>query len=730
MSNDNEPSGLISSGPIAWMAQNPVAANLLMLILIIGGIGTVPLLKQEVFPEFTLDVVAVSVPYPGASPEEVEQGIVLAVEEAVRGIDGVKRVSSASAEGVGSVSAELLIDADPDRVLADIKTEVDRIRTFPLDAEEPSVTILSRKQPVVSILLAADVDMQSLQEVAERARSQLLDSPDVTQVDIMGVRPLEISIEVPQATLESLGMTLDEIGRQVAASSLELPGGSLKTESGELLVRVSDRLRRGHEFEELVVRSTRDGSEIRLGDIATVIDGYTDTDLAYSLNGRPALRIQAYRVGDETPTAVATAVRALADQLRTELPDTVEVTVWDDDSVLLAERIDLLVRNAALGLFLVLGVLAAFLELRLAFWVALGIPISFLGTMLIMPTTDISINMISLFAFIITLGMVVDDAIIIGENIHETGLDGRSKLEAAIAGAQQMAVPVSFSILTTIAAFAPMLFVPGVSGKLFRILPIIVICVLAFSILESFFVLPAHLAHDIPVPAFLRRITAPILRPVEAGQAVVARGLRWFTANLYRPVLERSLQYRYVTAAVGLSAFIGSVGLLASGVVPFSFFPQLEGNLVTVSARLPYGVAVSRTESVRDEVERAGWRAIDGLDGREAVSGMFTLLGSGPAAGGPGGGSRDAGGHLVTVEMELVPGPERDFTAMELTRLWQDQMPALAGLESISFTSAVGPAAGAAVDIQLAHVDPGVLEKASGATAETLRTFASLTNVN
>ncbi len=728
--SDSDQDGLLSTGAIAWMAKNPVAANLLMLILLIGGLMTVPTLKQEVFPEFTLDVISVSVPYPGASPQEVEQGIVLAVEEAVRGIDGVKRVSSVSSEGAGSVNAEILIDADPDRVLADIKTAVDRIRTFPLDAEEPSVTIVSRKQPVVSIILAADVELQALQAIAEGARAQLLESPDVTQADIMGVRPLEISIEVPQATLESLGLTLEQIALQVRSSSLELPGGSLKTEGGELLVRVSDRRRTGHEFEDLIVRSTLDGSEVRLGDIATVTDGYADTDLAYTLNGRPAVRIQAYRVGSETPAAVADATRDLADSLSADLPETVEVVVWDDDSVLLDERIDLLVRNAAMGLVLVLGVLASFLELRLALWVALGIPISFLGTMLVLPATGISINMISLFAFIVTLGMVVDDAIIVGENIHEHTKRGKSFMQAAIDGARQMSVPVTFSILTTIAAFAPMLTVPGVSGKLFRILPIIVICVLTFSLLESFFVLPAHLAHDIRVPQLLQRLSAPVLRPVRAFQGLVTRGLATFTDQFYRPALLVALRYRYVTAAAGLALFLVTIGLLSSGTVAFSFFPKLEGNLVTVSARLPYGVAMARTETVRDEIEAAGWRAIESVDGRPAVTGMFALVGSGPAAGGPGGGTRASGGHLVTVELELVPGPQRDFTAAQLTDLWQAEMPNLAGLEAISFSSSVGPAAGAAVDVQLAHSDTDVLEAASGEMTDILRSFPALKNVN
>ncbi|MEM6930508.1 MAG: efflux RND transporter permease subunit, partial [Myxococcota bacterium] len=492
---DHETTSQTPSGVVGWMARNPVASNLLMIVIILAGLFGLLQTKQEVFPEFDLDVVSVQVPYPGASPSEVEQGILLALEEELRGLDGVKRVTATATEGMGQVLVELLIDADREQVLADVKTEVDGIASFPEEAEEPTVSLASGRTQVISLVISGDQSVRTLHDIAEDVRARLLAEPGVTQVDLNGVPPLEVAIEVPQEALEAHGLSLDGIAAQVRASSLELPGGALKTEGGEILVRVADRRLEGHQFEDIVLRGTSTGSSLRLGDVATVTDGYADADLYSFFDGKPAIRVMAYRIGNETPAGVATAVKDLTERLRTELPSNISLATWGDDSELLEARIDLLLRNATSGMILVLLVLALFLDLRLAVWVGLGIPISILGAFSLMPTADVSINMISLFAFIVTLGMVVDDAIVVGENIYDKEKEGLPREEAAVRGASEMIVPVTFSILTTIVAFSPLMFVPGFLGKIFRILPLLVILVLLFSWIESFFVLPNHLAH-------------------------------------------------------------------------------------------------------------------------------------------------------------------------------------------------------------------------------------------
>jgi len=719
-----DPSGVPIGGPISWMARNPVASNLLMVIVLVAGFIAAFTMKQEVFPAFDLDFVTVSVPFPGASPNEVEQGIVLAIEEAVRGIDGVKRVSSVSTEGVGAVTAALLLDANPDKVLADVKTAVDRLQSLPVDAERPNVSLVTRDQEVVSLVISGDQDLATLHAIGERARSDLLAMDEITVVKLQGVRPREISIEVPQETLESYGFTLEEIAMQIRASSLELPGGSLKTDGGELLVRVDDRREAGHEYADIVIRSTQVGGHVRLGDIAILRDGYEDTDTASFYNGKRAIRVVAYRVGDETPQQVSDAVKAYRQKLMAELPANIETATWNDDSEILADRINLLLRNAGLGLILVFFVLTAFLELRLAVWVGLGIPISFMGAFLLMPLAGMSVNLITLFAFIVTLGMVVDDAIIVGENIYSLEQAGMDRLTAAITGAREMAVPVTFSILTTMAAFSPMFFVPGFMGKIFSLMPTVVILVLTFSLVESFWVLPAHLGHGTPS----QWVPKP-LRIVARFQGWVSRILGTFTREVFTPVVRIAVDLRYAMAGLSFAVFLFTVGLVGSGWVPFNFFPMLEGDVVSASARLPFGVSVERTRDVQAVLEGSAREALAANGGEAIFRGMYSSLGNGPQRSGPGASGRESGGHLVTVEIQLVGSGDREITSQEFVEAWTAATPEMAGLDALVFNSNFGPGAGAAVDLQLSHTDADVLGQASIVLADKLRTYTSLTDV-
>jgi multidrug efflux pump subunit AcrB len=721
------------TGAIAWMARNKVAANLLMAIIVIGGLLGVSRTKQEVFPEFSLDIVTVGVPYPGASPAEVEQGITLAVEEQLRGLDGVKRVTSTSSEGGAAISAELLLSADPDQVLNDAKSAVDRITTFPEEAEEPQVTLASRRAEVISIVLSGEQDRRALHGLAEEVRADLLRDPEITQVEIMGAPPLEISIEVPRENLEAYGLTLDDVARAITASSLELPGGSIETGAGDLLVRVSDRKLEGRQFADVIIRGTPDGDTLTLGEIASITDGFADTDQESFFNGEPAMRVTAYRIGDETPSSVATAVKAYATDLDARLPDSIEVSIWRDDSVMLDERIDLLVRNAQMGLVLVVLVLALFLDLRLAFWVALGIPISFLGSFLVGgPLFGASINMVSLFALIITLGIVVDDAIVVGENAWQKMERGMSPVQATITGAREMAVPVTFAVLTTVAAFAPLFFVPGVMGKIFGIIPAIVVSVLLFSLVEGFFILPAHLAHDAAtstIGKLFERAVSVVLQPANAVRNRIGAVLQRFIHGPYKRFLAFVLEWRYATMGVALASFFFAIGLVGGGHVPFSFFPKLEGDLVTASARLPYGAPIARTKLVQAELERSLAQTIDELGASDDIKGIYTRVGEGPIQGGPGGGGAESGSHLVTVEVNLVGSTEREFSSKEFGDAWRAATPALAGLEAMTINASSGPGAGAAVDVQLSHGDTAVLAEASAELAETLRAYSELADI-
>lgn len=737
-------------GPIAWMAQNPVASNLLMIAILAGGIAGIFKVNQEVFPEFDLDMISIEVPYPGASPQETEQGIVLAVEEAVRGLDGVKRVSADAREGTAGVTVELLLGVDNNKVLQDVKNAVDRITSFPEQTEKPKVSLLVSRSRVISMVFHGNKTLKELHNIAEKARSELLRTDGITQVDLDGVPPLEISIEIPQSTLETLGLTLERVAREIKAASVEIPGGSVKTKGGEVLVRVADRRRSGHEFADLILRSTKDGSEIRLGDIATIKDTYQESDTASYFNEEPAVRLTIYRIGKETPRSVSNLVHEYKSKIEKTLPSGIKVDLWSDDSEMLTSRMDLLTRNAIFGFVLVFIILALFLNLRLAFWVSIGIPICFLGAFAFLPAGDISINMISLFAFIITLGMVVDDAIVVGENIFEKMQAGVPRIQASIEGTREMVMPVTFSVLTTMAAFAPLFFVPGVMGKIFKLMPFIVIAVLGISLIECFFILPAHLSHsraqlgkktgNAKEGTFAIRWSGGVFTTVidlfafvvAKIQRPVALGFEFFTARIYAPILRWVLTLRYITAAFAIASLAGGVGLVLGGFVPFNFFPKLEGDLVQVTARLPFGTPLERTMEVQRVLEASAEKAIAQNGGKSILRGMYTRLGQGPTAGrGPHAGAQGAGGsHLVTIEMSLVPSDQRSSGSEKISDDWSRLTPQMPGIEAIVFSSSSGPGAGAAVDVQLSHEKMAVLEKASNDLAAELGGFADLTNID
>ncbi len=483
-------------GPIAWMVHNPVAANLLMVVLLVGGFLSLKSIKQEVFPDFELDTVSVTVPYPGASPEEVERGIVLAVEEAVRGLDGVDRVMATAREGAGMVVIEMLTGAERQKVYQDIQQEVNRITTFPEESEEPQIVLVSRKRRVISSILYGDLPEKSLVALGETLRDQLLQDPKITQVDLIGVKPYEISISISRENLQKYGLTLEGVALRIRQSALELPGGGIRTQNGEILVRMKDRRDLGQEFAQIPLIGTDSGDTVRLGDVAEISDAFEDTDQALTYEGKPAIMMDVYRVGKQTPIEVSNAVRAKIEELQPELPPGVGYTVLTDRADIYRQRAELLMKNGAIGLVLVLILLGFFLETRLAFWVAMGIPISFLGTIMLLPMFGVSINMISMFAFLIALGIVVDDAIVVGENVYEYHQRGMPFLQAAVTGAREVAIPVTFSVLTNMVTFMPILFVPGVMGKIWRVIPMVVVTAFAFSLIECLFVLPSHLGHS------------------------------------------------------------------------------------------------------------------------------------------------------------------------------------------------------------------------------------------
>jgi multidrug efflux pump subunit AcrB len=709
------------------MARNPVAANILLAFLLIGGMLTSFSIRQEVFPPLDLDILMVTVPYPGTSPEEIEKGVILALEEAARGINGVKRVTSTASESVGMVTVELLRGTDGNKALQDLKNAVDRITTFPEDSERPTVSLLEASMEVITVVLYGDQEEHVLERLGEEVRDDLLNKPDITSVALEGVRPLEISIEIPQAKLREHKLTLAAIARKVRSVSVEYSAGGVKADGGEILLRVKERRDYGRDFSDIPIVSRADGTVVRLADIATIIDGYEDTDEAAYYNGQPAVMLKIYREEDQTPTGISADVKSYIAELSERLPEGVSVSTFDDTAEHYRDRIDLLLRNGSIGLVLVMICLGMFINVRLAFWVMMGIPASFLGTLLLLPAFDVSINMISLFAFIMALGIVVDDAIVVGENVYTKRTQGMSRIEAAIDGTKEVVVPVTFSIVTNIVAFVPLMFVAGIMGKIMRIIPIVVCLAFAISLFEAAFILPAHLAHS------GKGADKGIFGILARGQARIARGLEWAIGHLYRPLLMKALAYRYVTLSISVAVLIIVLGFVASGRIAFVFSPSAEGDGAIASVTLPFGTPVEDTAKVQDRLVRAAQKVIHENGGDDVTMGIFSHIGASQGGFDPHAALESGGaGHQAYVRVFLVGADERNFTAKQFANMWRDETGEIPGVETLLFKSDdLGPGAGdPAIDIELSHKDIDTLETAATGLADALREYPAVRDID
>ena len=715
-------------GAVKWMARNHVAANLLMMALIIGGIIMGPNIKQEVFPEVSLDRVSVVVAYPGAGPEEVEEGIILKVEESLTAVDGIKQVKSTAREGSGVVIAEVYANEDVDQILQDIKSEIDRISTFPEDAEKPVISKLSNRREVVSVVIYGDVGERTLREKAEQTRDELLELPDITQVELSGVRPFEITIEIPEANLQRYNLTLDQVAARIRAASLDLPGGTVKTSSGEILLRTKERRYWGPDYADIDIISKADGSLVRLGDIANVVDGFADSETFGLFDGQPAAMVQVFRIGEQKPTEISERVINYVQKKRQELPASLNIAIWNDTTEIFNSRMELLQKNALLGLGLVIIILGLFLEIRLAAWVMLGIPISFLGTLFVMPWLGVSINMISLFAFILALGILVDDAIVIGENIFEHRQKGKPYVKAAIDGAMEVAIPVVFSVLTTIAAFLPLVFVSGMMGKFIKVIPIIVITLLVMSLIESLLILPAHLSSG-----KRRELNGGLLSQIEKLRQLFGRGMERFVNGPYSKLLRLTLDYRYTSLAIGLVVLLLTVGIVKGGIIKFTFMPEVDGDKITVAIQMNRGVPIEETRRVASFILEKGMETVAEYDaGRPAgdsiLRNVYTVVGGTIAAGGPVSRGTSAETSLSNIVLFLTESEQRNIPATEISAAWRKKVGEIPGIESLTFTSNL-MRLGANIDIQLAHEDFAVLDKATNLIRTVLEEYDGITDI-
>ena len=530
---------------IEWFARNPVAANLLMLLIMAAGLMSLTSTKQEVFPEVSQDRISISMLYLGATPEEVEEAVCIRIEEAIMGVDGIKRITSTASEGRGSVSVELIKDSKMDRVINDIKAKIDAIETFPEETENLIVREITNRRQVISVSVSGQMNEKMLRQLSEDTRDEIAAIPGITIVELVAVKPYEISINIPEITLKKYNLTLDAVAQIIKRNSLDLPAGSIKAAGGEILLRTKGQAYTGIEFAKIPIIKTSNGHWVTLEDIAQINDGFAETDQFGRFDGEPTNLINVYRVGNQGAIEVSDLVKKYVKDTQHLLPQGAKLTLWQDQTKNLRDRIDLLIRNGSSGLLLVFITLMLFLRFRLAFWVSVGIPVAFLGAFWLAPYFGMSINLISLFGFIIVLGIVVDDAIVVGENIYRKQEELGNGLLGAIEGAKEVAVPVTFGILTTITAFSPLLAVDSNIGKIMGIIPVVVISCLIFSYLESKLVLPAHLAH------IKHRDLAKSTNPWHTFQNKFNQGLNWFINKTYIPVLNKALEWRALTLAIG-----------------------------------------------------------------------------------------------------------------------------------------------------------------------------------
>ena len=699
-------------GPIAYMARNGVAANLLMFFILVAGFFSLQGLVQEVFPEVSLDRIRITVPYPGATPDEVEESIILKIEEQLEGVEGIKALRSTAAEGRGSVIAELNLGEDLSRALDDVKAQIDRIQTFPAGAERPEVTEVTSRQSVIRIVIYGDVSERSLKEVAYRTEDALADLPEVSYVETTGVRDYEISIEVSLDRLRSHGLTLQDISNTVRGSSLDLSAGSIDTRDEEVRIRTTGQNYTQQDFEDIIVVSRADGTVVRLGDIAEVRDGFRDVDLIGLYEGQPAAYVEVFRTADEKVLQIVDAVeKHLDEEVTPSLPAGVQLAIWNNDADILKSRLGLLVKNGLIGLALVLIALALFLETRLAFWVAVGIAVSFVGTFAVMSVVGVSVNLMSLFAFILAVGIVVDDAIVVGENIYAEREKGRRGVVASIRGTRRINTPVVFAVLTTGVAFCPLFFIPSSLGRIIGQIPIIVISVLVFSLIESLLVLPNHLSH---LPRPRRRADGrERAHPIKRIQMRVDGALKRFIAG----PLDRALRFATgrpgIVIASGVGMIIVCVAMIPAGIIRVTFMPTVEGDLVTANLEMPEGTPVQHTANMALILERAGYRVLERLaadEGQELddlLEGVNVTIGQGARQSGPAG---DAGAAvtpraaIAAIEFKLVTADQRNLSAVEFQLAWRRLLGPLPRAKSIRIDSDI-LRLGDPVHVELAHPD-------------------------
>ena len=733
--NANDPYQGEPPGPIAYMASNGVAANLLMLVILAAGLVSLTGLERGAWPIVDFYTIEVSMAYPGANPEEIEESIVIKIEDQVSGLADVNAVRSVAAPGIASVRIEMNSSADMDQALGDVESAVARIQTFPAGAERPVVREMTSNQSIIRMILYGDMPDRSLKELARQIEDEITALPEISLAEVSGIREYEISIEVPGQRLRALGLTLDDIANIVRANSLDLSAGSIDTSEAQVRVRTLGQRYVQQEFEDIVLVAQDDGTVLRLGDIATVRDEFQDIDIIVRHRNLPAVFIEVYRSENERVMNVATAVHEhLASEIEPSLPQGAGINIWNDESGAYSERADLLLKNGSLGLLLVFIALSLFLQIRLAIWVSVGLATSFIGALAVMLLFDVALHAVSLFVFVLAIGIIVDDAIVTADSIYKERRQGLPGVAAAIRGTRKIKTPLTFAVLTSIAAFIPLLFIPGGIGDIWRALPIIVIGMLVISLVESLFILPAHLAH-LPGPDW--RPTNLVDRFFAGTQGMVERGLQAFIEGPLDRALRFTTAQPLVIVAGAIGALIVSVSLVPAGLIAVIFADVVEGDFVTASLEMPDGTTASRTWEVARELEASGLRVIERLSAEQPegspdlLDGGILIVGQRPRLEGGGVASQPSlnpEANVATVEFKLISAQERDITTTEVAQAWRDEVGILPYVRGVVFSGELIDL-GNPIEAILSHPDPQRLVEHAESLVTSLRNIEGVFDI-
>ena len=680
---------------LAAFARNTVFANIvLVLIFLAGGIATMSMIREN-FPEFSLDMITISVLYPGADPEEVEEGICQKIEEAIEGLEGIKQYTTQSSENAGTAFIEVKEDYDVSDVLDRVRTKVNAISTFPVDAEKPVISEYMLKDPVMLLYLSGDMSERRIKEWSERIKDEIQQLPEVSKVEIFGARGYEIGIEVSEERLREYGLTFNMIVDAIRRSSLNLAGGTIRTQGEEIRVRTMGRKYTGEALSSIVVLARPEGEIITLDRVASINDGFTEDPINALINGEPSVLLILYKTKEEDALVISEAVQKYLLQKELLLPDGANIKIFYDNTDMLRSRIDLLVRNGIIGLIIVFILLWCFLNARLSFWSGMGIPISIAGALAILWAVGGTINMISLFGLIMVLGIVVDDAIVVGEAIYFHRKQGKPPLKAAVDGVSEVGMPVIAAVITTIVAFIPLLYVGGIMGKFIAIMPVVVISCLVVSLLECFMLLPAHLSH-LPDPNVRDNNLNPLTRRLEVVHHLTSSGMEWFVARIYTPLLSKALYWRYISFCIAISTLLLTIGLLKGGVLKFEVFPEIDGFIITSTVEFPGGTPPEVTEQAIEQIDAALLRLAEKTQTRSGdplIEDRMALVGQTMED------MPRSGPHLGSVQAILLDSERRGIHSKDLMVQWEKEIGPIPGVKSLTFAGLQAGPPGAPIEV-------------------------------